>query len=251
MDSLLVSVALERGDWEVTLDKMQRLTHEEREKYATNPEDSARLFESLWAEAMALEELGRLDEALALDAEWEALNPGNREPAALVRSAKKHMAEGEDAEAEQILRDSLRIQRGVWHVNHSSKQVEHNFRRECMLAELLERRGTEEALAEARTLRDEVAKQLAEHEASRAAALDETRAAAVAAVRQWRHERSKVSGKKQRGQVKGKKKSKKKSKSKPKAKGKGASPAATIGGGGGGAARANRGGRGGGCSGGG
>jgi hypothetical protein len=63
-----------------------------------------------------------------------------------------------------------------------------------VLAELLERRGTEEALAEARTLRDGVAQQLARHEARRAAALEETRAAAAEAVRQWREERIKARG---------------------------------------------------------
>jgi hypothetical protein len=52
------------------------------------------------------------------------------------------------------------------------------------LAELLEQRGTEEDLAQARTLRDGIAHHLARHEARRAAAAE--------AVRQWREERIKA-----------------------------------------------------------
>jgi hypothetical protein len=94
-----------------------------------------------------------------------------------------------------------------------------------VLAELLERKGTKEALAEARTLRDGFEQQLARYEAWRAAAFEETRAAAAEAVRQWREERIKAIVKKKGGksQGKGNKKGKR-----GKGKGKGASSAAAF-----------------------
>jgi hypothetical protein len=107
--------------------------------------------------------------------------------------ASQHVAAGEDAEAEQILRDLSQL--GVpdeWTI--TSKAIERTQKLRLMLAELLERRGTEEALAEARTLRDAVAQVLAKHEARRAAALEETRTAAAEAVRQWREERGQGQG---------------------------------------------------------
>jgi hypothetical protein len=100
-----------------------------------------------------------------------------------------------------------------------------------VLAELLERRGAEEALAEARTLRDGVTQHLARHEARRAAALEETRAEAAKAVRQWREERSRTRGEKNEGgkaKAKAKKKGKAKKKKGRKAQGKGPSAAPAI-----------------------
>jgi hypothetical protein len=221
-------IAFERGDWEVALDIVQKMTLGEREKCVTSPGDVSKLLHGLRAEADVLEQLDRLDEAMVLDAEWRDLNPGRGCPEAFVRSAKSHMTEGNDVEAEKLLRAALSAERKDWHFLQSRKTVESSFYRETVLAELLERKGTEEALAEARTLRDGVAQELAQHEAKRAAALDETRAAAAEALRQWREERSKAKEERLIHQGKGKKKSKKKGKRRGKAKSKRPSSVAAI-----------------------
>jgi hypothetical protein len=102
----------------------------------------------------------------------------------------------------------------------SSKAIEDYFTGHTVLAELLERRGTEEALTEARTIRDEFAQLLAKQEAARTELLGETRATAAAAVRQWRRREARPGKSKSKG--------KKKSRRSGKAKGKGASSAAAI-----------------------
>jgi hypothetical protein len=184
----------------------------------------------LHVQANILESLGRLDEAMARDADLLALKPRARHGDMFVRRAIKHVAAGEDAQAELLLTVCLHEmprssnQEQQYHLA-LRKTFENALRPQTMMAELLERRGTEEALAEATTLRDEVAQRVADYEAVRAAALDETRTAAAEAVRQWRDERSKAKGKKKQG---GKGKSKKKKGKKGKAKGKGASSAAAI-----------------------
>jgi tetratricopeptide (TPR) repeat protein len=209
---LLAEVAIERGDLEMALDLANKAALHSEGLSPTNPSRSGQLSTCLRKRAEILEALGRLDEALALDAEWLALNPGKDYQEALVRLAMKHRDEGEDDEAEEILRRFEDQTRNV-HVLFTSKKTERHSRPLILLAELLERRGTEEALAEARTLRDEVAQQLAEHEARRAAALNETRAAAAEAVRQWREERIKARGKGGKGRGKKKGKGKKKGRS--------------------------------------
>jgi hypothetical protein len=204
-------------------------TQEAREKHVLGTGLDGHLAAYTRAEACVLEQLGRLDDAMALDAEWAALNHGKIYPEAAVRRAIRHVAKGEDAEAEEHLRGCLHSVPKEWHHDQSRRTVEEVQKPHIMLAELLERKGTEEALAEARTLRDEIAQQLAEQEARRAAALEETRAAAAEAVRQWREERSKAREKKigSKGKKKGKGKGKKKGRG-GKAKGKRASSAAAI-----------------------
>jgi hypothetical protein len=115
-----------------------------------------------------------------------------------------------------------------WHHLYPTNTVEVSLKPHLIFAEVLERKGTEEATAEARAVRDDIAQHLAEHEAKRAAALDETRAAAAEALRQWREERIKGKGEKKGGKGSTRKKSKRKGKKRGKAKGKGASSAAVI-----------------------
>jgi hypothetical protein len=219
-----------RDDLEAALDFARRGTQKAREERATDPELVIHLTYCLRVEARILDSVGRLDEAVALDAEWTAFNPGRHAIEMDMRRAKKHMAVGEDAQAEPILTKWLYDMR-MWPEVHRSKILEVNLSPHTLLAELLERRGTEEALAQARTLRDGVAQRLAEHEAKRVAALEETRAAAAEAVRQWRKESIKAKEKKGgKGKGKGKKKSKKKG-GRAKSKGQGASSAAAIEGG--------------------
>jgi hypothetical protein len=215
---LLAQIAIERGDLEVALDFAHRATHTAREDFhPMNPDAPAHLSYCLGIEADVLEKLGRLDEVMALDAEWTAVTPGKTTQGAMRRGALRSMALGRDAEAEQILRNSMNVRLAEYPKVYSRRLVESDLRPHTVLAELLERRGTEEALAEARTLRHKVAEQLAIHEAGRAAALEETRAAAAEAVRQWRRERIKAKGEK-RGKKKGKGKKKgRKGKSKGKA----------------------------------
>jgi hypothetical protein len=185
--------------------------------------------DALRFEAHILESLGRLDEAMAVDAEWAALKPGEAHPGVFVRRAIRHIAEGEDAVAERLLRRLMPVVPADWedesfNMNFTSSLIESTFRPHTMLAELLERKGTGEALAEARMLRDKVAEQLARHDTMRAAALEETRAGAAEAVRQWREERSKERGEAEGGRGKGKKKKGKKAR----ARGKGPSSAPAI-----------------------
>jgi tetratricopeptide (TPR) repeat protein len=97
-------IAQERGDLEVALDFAQRALNKAREEFVTNADGHRDLTDALRLKAGTLELLGRLDEALALDAECRALNPGQIHSDAFVRLAKKHMAAGEDDEAEQLLR---------------------------------------------------------------------------------------------------------------------------------------------------
>jgi tetratricopeptide (TPR) repeat protein len=184
---LLAHVAIERGELEVALDFAHKALETARHDNLTKPEaaqEDLSLF--LRTEANILDSLGRLEEALALDDEWLALNPGELDEnwGALVRSAMKHIAAGEDDEAEQILRSVVERPYDDWHELLSKKSYEDFLRPDTVLAELLERRGTEEALAEAGTLRAEIARQIARHEARRAAALEELRAEAAEAVRQ-------------------------------------------------------------------
>jgi hypothetical protein len=194
-----------------------------REEFATKPDETGHLPLCLRMEAYVLDSLGRLDEA-----EWVALCPGERLfHEAMMRKVIGYMATGRDALAEPILRCFLfdvSLTKGM-HKLYPTKIVEDILRPHTVLAELLERRGTEEALAEARTLRDGATQQLARHEARRAAALEEMREAAAEAVRQWREERIVVRSGKKGG--KGKRKGKKKGR-KGKAKGKGASSGAAA-----------------------
>jgi hypothetical protein len=238
--SLLAHIAVERGDLEVALDFTHRAVNKAREDPAAITkrlasavlcEDLPELLIHLGFKAWVLESLGRLDEALALDDEYLALNGRKGNADILVRRAKRCIAAGQDAQAEHILR------RAVAHTpelpqeldRYSRKMNEGAFRPHALLAELLERRGIEEALVEARSFRDNIAQHLAEHEAKRTAALDETRVAAGEAIRQWREESSKARGEK-KGGGKSKKKGKKKGKKKKGRKGKGkeSSPAAAI-----------------------
>jgi hypothetical protein len=226
---LLASIAVERGDLEVALDFAHRALCLARADYARDPTVGIDLPDCLKAEASILESLGRLDEAVALDAEWVGLKSCECKcrwsKDVLVRRAMKHIAAGEDAEAEEILRDYSQLPTRGFHELHTSKTIEAIIRPHMLLAELLERRGTKEALAEARTLRDAVLQQQVMHEANKAAALEETRAAAAEAVRQWRGERVKA----REQQEGGKKKAKgKKERRKGKGKGKGASSAAAA-----------------------
>jgi hypothetical protein len=222
----LSQIALERGDLDVALDFAHRAAHRTRELCAVKVIAEKELLEALAREANILDLLGRLDEAMALDAEWRILHPGEDHHAwALVRRAIKHIAAGEDAEAEELLRSCLLDVSHNWSHLFASKAIETALRPHTLLSELLERRGTQEALAEARTLRDDVAQELATYEARRAVALEETRAVAAEAVRQWRGERVMAKGRKKgaKGKGKGKKKGRR-----GKAKGKKTSSAAAI-----------------------
>jgi hypothetical protein len=144
----------------------------------------------------------------------------------------RHIAEGQDAVAEELLR------RNLWYMSfepqfRTPKAIMGGLKAHTVMAELLERRGTEEALAEARTMRDGVLQQLAEHEAWRTAALEETRAEAAEAVRQWREKRAKAIQQKKGGKAKGKKKGGKGKKKKGRrgkggAKGTGTASAAAV-----------------------
>jgi hypothetical protein len=233
----LADLAVERGNLDVALDFAHRVAHKAREICAVDNLAENELMNALRAEANILESLGRLDEAMALDAEWYARKFGQSSypdarslyTKASVRRAIKHMAAGEDAEAEPLLRGCILEMSATCYQLHTSQTFEAVFRPHTLLADLLERRGTEEALAEARTLRDEVGQQLATFEARSAAALEETRAAAAEAVRQWQKERAMARVKKEGAKKKGKKKSKKKGRrGKDKDKGQGASSAAAI-----------------------
>jgi hypothetical protein len=227
MSILLAFSVVDRGNSDEALVHAQRGVQMAREAYATDPEAVYDLTRGLRLQAHILDSLGRLDEAIALDAELMAVSPeeNDRSSEAPVRRAIKHMAAGEDVEAEELLRPIVSALCTEWPKVYTRQMVETVARPHVVLAELLERRGTEEALAEARTLRDEVAQQLAGYEARRAAAFEETRAATAEAVRQWRRERNKAVQPKKGG--KGKKRGKKKGE-KGKAKGKGASSAAAI-----------------------
>jgi hypothetical protein len=129
---------------------------------------------------------------------------------ACVRAGTVCGTRGKSAEAEQeLLRGTVRGVPGEWDTSLTCKTVEGFYKPHAALAELLEKRGTEEALTETLTLRDGVAQQLARHEATRAAALEETGAAAAEAVRQWREERSKTRQEKVRLRGSGKKRGRK------------------------------------------
>jgi hypothetical protein len=69
LQGLVAYLAIERGDLEVALDFAHRAVHKAREEYAANPALTDRLSYYLRLEASVLESLGRLDEAMALDAE--------------------------------------------------------------------------------------------------------------------------------------------------------------------------------------
>jgi hypothetical protein len=223
--ALLASVSVERGDLAVARDFAHRATQTARQDYAVHPKNMKKqLVFCLQTEADILDSSGRLDEARGLDLERMHLDPGMVPQGVLVRAAVDHMAHGEDVQAELLLRRCLFMPE-EWQKSESSKTIEDAVKSHTVLADLLERRGTEEALAEARTLRDKVAQHLARHEARRSAALQETRAAAAEAVRQWREERIKVTDEKKGGKKKGKKKGRK---GKAKGKGKGASSAAAA-----------------------
>jgi tetratricopeptide (TPR) repeat protein len=213
---------------EVALDFAHRALCMARDEYATDPAALRYLIRNLKSEANILEGLGRLDEAMAHDRELEAINPDKiRFPEAWVRLALHDIAMGNDAQAEHLLRRLLRQHPVQSDELFTRKAIEAAHRPRVILAELLERRGSEEALAEARTLRDGVAQQLADYEARMAAEFEEMRGAAAEAVRQWREERIKAREKKKGGKGKGKKGGKKKGK-RGKAKAQGPLPAATI-----------------------
>jgi tetratricopeptide (TPR) repeat protein len=72
---ILGKIAAERGDLDVALDFAHRAVHHAREDYAADPRFVVYLKFCLIAEADILDSLGRLDEALALDAERLALEP--------------------------------------------------------------------------------------------------------------------------------------------------------------------------------
>jgi tetratricopeptide (TPR) repeat protein len=224
---LLAQVALERDDLNLALAFAQRSVQVARDACATDTAARRYLLVALRAEADILESLGRLDDALAIDAEWQVLNTKTIYPEVLVRTAIKYMAAGEDADAEPLLRLCLTEPPTAKYELRTNKMFQAALRPYTVLAELLERRGTEEALAEARTLRDTVAQQLARHEEDIATLLEETRIAAAEAVRQSREERIKAKEKKEGGKGMGKKKGMKKGR-RAKAEGKGASSAAAV-----------------------
>jgi tetratricopeptide (TPR) repeat protein len=225
----LANCAFERGDLDKALEIVQRATHAARRALTTGAEAVQDFNDALRFEAHILESLGRLDEAMAVDAEWAALKPGEAHPGVFVRRAMRHIAEGEDSVAERLLRRLMPVVPADWedesfNMNFTSSLIESTFRPHTMLAELLERKGTGEALVEARMLRDKVAEQLSRYEAMRAAALEETRAGAAEAVRQWRGERIKAREATRRGKSKGKGKKRKGRR----ARGKGPSSAPAI-----------------------
>jgi tetratricopeptide (TPR) repeat protein len=223
MLSFLANCAIERGDLEVALDFAQRAVNKAREDHVGDPESASSLGFALMQKADILGWLDRPDEAIAADAEWRALNPsGGLHMGAAARLAMKLVAAGEDAEAEEILRGFMGDLGSDWNVAFSSKIIEAGVQAYTVMAEILERRGTEESLAEAKTLRDRIAGQLTRHEERRAAVFEETRAAAAEAVRQWREER--IKAREKRG-AKGKKGGKKKGK---KGKGKGKKKASSA-----------------------
>jgi hypothetical protein len=88
---LLAQIAFERGDLEVALDLVHRAAHDAQEEYATDPAVLGELCMFLECEARVLDSLGRLDEAIARDAERLVLDPVGR---AFVRRAKQHVARG-------------------------------------------------------------------------------------------------------------------------------------------------------------
>jgi hypothetical protein len=74
--NLLAQNAFERGDLKVALDFAHRAAHTARELIPQDPAAAKALANCLIYEAMILESLGRLDEAMALDYEWSGYNPG-------------------------------------------------------------------------------------------------------------------------------------------------------------------------------
>jgi hypothetical protein len=207
----LADIAVERGTLEVALDLAHRAVHKAREELARDPFAVIRVTSCRKAQAGILESLGRLDEAMALDAESMALNPEEIMMEAVVRLAKKHLAVAEDIEAERILR--------LWIFGpfpERPKLIRNTAvaifcKPFTLLAELLEKKGTEEALEQAMILKKEVAHHMEEYEVKRAAALEEMREVAAEAVRQWRKDRIKAVGGKKKG-AKGQKKKKGKKK---------------------------------------
>jgi hypothetical protein len=236
----LTICTIDRGDWDAALLHAQRALHIAREDFpeniAENPALCAdlihRLRDIMVLNSDILEALGRVDEALAIDAKLWAIDPKGRYVGAMVRRATKHIAAGEDDEAERILWDVINgLEEAVFEDCSSRTRIDAVLKQHFLLAELLERRGTEEALAKARTVREEVAQQLARHEARRAAALEETRTEAAEVIRQWREERNKARERKKGGKGKNKDKNKGKGKKKgkrAKAKGKREPSAAAI-----------------------
>jgi hypothetical protein len=218
----------------VARDYAHRAVRNAKKVNLTHPVGPEHMACYLRLEASILGSLGRLDEAVTLDLEILNLSPGydHPDPGTWVRSALAHMATGEEAEAEEILRSRLSESTEDWHHLAPNKVLEGVLRPNVVLAELLEGRGTEKARTEATMLRDAVAGQMARHGARRAAALKEIRAAAAEEVRQWRGERIKAREEEKggKGKSKGKTKGKKKGR-KGKAKGKGASTPAAIEGG--------------------
>jgi hypothetical protein len=235
---VLALCAIDRGDFDAALLHTQRALHIAREEFAGNSALSAYAFDRLTLfmtlNSDILDALGRLDQAMAIDAGLWAIDPRGRYVGAMVRRATKHVSAGEDEEAERILWGVITGLEDAMYENCSSQtRIQAVLKQHFLLAELLERRGTEEALAKARAVRDEVAQQLARHEARRAVALEETRTEAAEVIRQWREERNKAREKKKGGKGKkkggkGKNKEGKKKGKRPKAKGKGESSAAAI-----------------------
>jgi hypothetical protein len=90
----------------MALDYANTALHTARGGHATNSTAYRDISTLLRTKANILDSLGRLDEAVALDAEWLTLNPGKvvEYPEVFVRSAIRHMAVGEDAKAESTLR---------------------------------------------------------------------------------------------------------------------------------------------------
>jgi tetratricopeptide (TPR) repeat protein len=123
---LAVSVLERRGDKDEALRHAQRAVQTAREEYVhtTREEAVEALTRGLRTEALVLDSLGRLDEAVALDAEWQALAPGLKCADATVRRALKHREVGQYDEAEQLLRPVVYSMWLEWPKIHTSQMVE-------------------------------------------------------------------------------------------------------------------------------
>jgi tetratricopeptide (TPR) repeat protein len=126
---LLAKIAVERGDLEVALDLAHRALQEARELHLKHPVGAQHVIKCLLLEANILQSLGRLDQAIALDREYLALpdlQPADtyRDLGPLVRYAIVHMAAGNDAEAEALLRRCLVVNTHKWPKLTSRSMVE-------------------------------------------------------------------------------------------------------------------------------
>ena len=155
---------------------------------------------ALMAKALVLDEMGKLDKAL----EVHRLTPDAQKPSSveqLVRNGRWLIREGQAMEAEQVLREAVRLIDPADPINLIT-----TLRRPYeLLAGLLEAKGTQEASQEAAELRKVVAWKERADEELRAAALEEVRAIAAREQGGVVRRASRRKGKQKKGRKKGRK----------------------------------------------